>query len=74
MKKFLPKTGYHSLQKLLNNTVPNTMAINLLWKLSKILDMSKIKLLVYTADKYNLQIRILSFSDPEKLLKEVATG
>ena len=36
--------------------------------------MSKIKLLVYTADKYNLQIRILSFSDPEKLLKEVATG
>lgn len=74
MKNFLPKTGYYSLQKVLTNTAPNTMAINLLWKLPKILDMSKIKLLVYTADKYNLQIRIVSFSDPEKLLKEVATG
>ena len=38
------------------------------------MDMSKINILVYTTDKYNLQTRIVSFADHEKLLKEVDSG
>ena len=33
--------------------------------------MSKIKILIYTLEKYNLQTRIVSFPDQENLLKEV---
>ena len=50
------------------------MAIDLLQILPKISDMSKIKILVYTAEKYNLQTRIVLFADDEKLLKEVDSG
>ena len=42
--------------------------------LPKISHMSKITILVYTLDKYNLQTRIVSFPDHEKLLKEVDSG
>ena len=33
--------------------------------------MSKIRLLIYRLDIYNLQTKIVSFPDQEKLLKEV---
>ena len=33
--------------------------------------MFKIKVLIYRLDIYNLQIKIVSFTDQEKLLKEV---
>ena len=39
--------------------------------LSKISDMSTIRVLVYRHDIYNLQNKIVSFPDQEKLLKEV---
>ena len=42
--------------------------------LPKISHMSKITILIYTLDKYNLQTRIVSFPDHEKLLKEVDSG
>ena len=35
-------------------------------------DLSKIR--IYTLDKYNLQTKIVSFPDYEKLLKEVDSG
>ena len=38
--------------------------------LPKILDISKIRILIYTLEKYNLQTRILSFPDHKNLLKE----
>ena len=34
-------------------------------------DMSKIRISIYTLDKYNLQTRIVSFPDHENLLEEV---
>ena len=37
-------------------------------------DMSKIRILIYTLDKYSLQTRIVSFPDHEKLVKEVYSG
>ena len=37
-------------------------------------DMSKIRILIYTPDKYNLQAKTVSFLDHEKLLKEVHSG
>ena len=37
----------------------------------KISDMSKIIILIYTLDKYNLQTGIVKFPDHENLLKEV---
>ena len=40
-------------------------------KLHKISSMSKIRLLSYRLDIYNLQTKIMSFPDQEKLLKEV---
>ena len=42
--------------------------------IAKIPDMSKIEILTYTLDKYNLQTRFISFQDHEKLLKEVDSG
>ena len=42
--------------------------------LSKISDMSKLRILSYTLDKHNLQTRTVSFPDHEKLLKVVDTG
>ena len=43
------------------------MTIDLSKILPKISDMSKIRILIYTLDIYNLQTRIVSFSDLEKL-------
>ena len=40
----------------------------------KISDISKIRVLTYRPDLYNLQAKILSFPDQEKLLKEVVLG
>ena len=37
----------------------------------KISDMSKIRVLIYNLDKYNLETKIVSFPDHENLLKEV---
>ena len=51
-----------------------TIAIDLPWILPKISDMSKIRILIYTLDKYSLQTRIVSFPDQEKLVKEVHSG
>ena len=42
--------------------------------LPKILDMSTIRILIYTLEKYTLQTRIVSFLDQEKSLKEVGSG
>ena len=42
--------------------------------LPQISEMSKIRILIYTIVKYNLQTRIVSFVYPEKLLKEVDNG
>ena len=42
--------------------------------IAKIQNMSKIEILTYTLDKYNLQTRIISFPDHEKLLKEIDIG
>ena len=39
--------------------------------MSKILDTSKIRVLIYRLDLYNLQTNIVSFQDQEKLLEEV---
>ena len=50
------------------------MSIDLLQIWPKISDMSKIRVSIYTLDKYNLQTRIVSFPDHEKLLKEVDSG
>ena len=36
--------------------------------------MSTIRTLIYTLDRYTLQIRIVSFLDHEKSLKEVDSG
>ena len=40
----------------------------------KISDMSKIRILVYTVDIYDLQTRTVSFPGHETLLKEVGGG
>ena len=50
------------------------MAIDLSQMLPKISDMSKIRISIYTLDIYNLQTRIISLLDHEKLLKEKNSG
>ena len=50
------------------------MATDLSQIFPKILGMSTIRIIIYTLDKYNLQTRIVSFPDHEKLLKEVDSG
>ena len=47
------------------------MAIDLPYIFPKISDITKIRVLIYRQDKYNLQTRILSIPDHEKLLKDV---
>ena len=37
-------------------------------------DMSKIRILIYTPDKYNLQTKTVSFLDHKKLPREVDSG
>ena len=54
--------------------VPNKMAADLSQILSKISDMSTIRILIYTVDKYTLQTKIVSFLYHEKSLKEVDSG
>ena len=39
--------------------------------MSKILDMSEIRVLIYRLDTYNLKTKIVSFQDQEKFLQEV---
>ena len=39
--------------------------------LSKISDMSEIRVLIYRLDTYNLKTKIVSFQDQEKFLQEV---
>ena len=47
------------------------MAIDLPYIFPKISDITKIRVLIYRQDKYNLQTRILSIPDHEKLPKDV---
>ena len=47
------------------------MAIDLPWILPKISDMAKVRISIYTLEKFNLQTRIVSFPDHDNLLKEV---
>ena len=65
------KASFHKLQKLLKNRVPNTITADLPQIFPKVSDMSTIKILIYTLDKYNLHTGNVSFPDHEKLLKEV---
>ena len=41
-----------------------------MFMLPKILNMSKIRFLIHTLEKYNLETRIVSFPDHENLLKK----
>ena len=41
-----------------------------MFMLPKILDLSKIRFLIHTLEKYNLETRIVSFPDHENLLKK----
>ena len=41
-----------------------------MFMLPKILNMSKIRFLIHTLEKYNLKTRIVSFPDHENLLKK----
>ena len=47
------------------------MAVDLPYIFPKISDITKIRVLIYRQDKYNLQTRILSIPDHEKFLKDV---
>ena len=47
------------------------MAIDLPYIFPKISDITKIRVLIYRQDKYNLQTRILSIPDHKKFLKDV---
>ena len=62
------------LPKVPKNAFPNAMAIDLSKKLLKILEMPKIRILIHTLDIHYLKIRVLSFSDQEKLLIVVGSG
>ena len=53
-------------KRLLLLTTKNQIQI-----LSKILDMSKIRLIVYRPGIHNLQTRIVSFPDQKKLLEKI---
>ena len=73
--------SFHDVHKVSKSTVANTMTIEYLTKatirnlsikiLSKISHKSRIRVLIYRLDIYNLQTKIVSFPDQEKLLKEV---
>ena len=52
----------------------NKKTLNKFPQSPKIQDMSRIKILTYTLDKYSLQTRTVSFPDHKKLLKEVDSG
>ena len=60
------ETSFHCLQKVQENTVPKTMAINLPQILHKNSNITKIRVTSYThykLDTYNVETRTTSFQD-----------